>query len=67
VRRECLDRILSYNPRHLLATLAEYLRHYNEHRPHQGREQRPPALDVSQRRSRIWTPYRYAADESSAR
>jgi putative transposase len=47
VRRECLDRILIYNPRHLLATLEEYVRHYNEHGPHQGREQRPPALDVS--------------------
>ncbi|WP_285689473.1 integrase core domain-containing protein [Actinoplanes sp. NBRC 103695] len=47
VRRECLDRILIYNARHLLATLEEYVRHYNEHRPHQGREQRPPALDVS--------------------
>ncbi|MFC6015648.1 integrase core domain-containing protein [Plantactinospora solaniradicis] len=47
VRRECLDRILIYNLRHLLATLDEYVRHYNEHRPHQGHEQRPPALDVS--------------------
>jgi putative transposase len=46
VRRECLDRILIYNPRHLLATLDEYVRHYNEHRPDQGREQRPPAQDV---------------------
>jgi len=27
VRRECLDRILIYNPRHLLATLEEYVRH----------------------------------------
>ncbi len=42
VRRECLDRILIYNPRHLLATLGEYVAHYNEHRPHQGRQQRPP-------------------------
>ena len=47
VRRECLDRILIYNPRHTPATLDEYLRHYNEHRPHQGRQQRPPAQDVS--------------------
>lgn len=47
VRRECLDRILIYNPRHLLATLDEYVWHYNEHRPHQGREQRPPARDIS--------------------
>ena len=47
VRRECLDRILIYNPRHLLAILEEYVRHYNQHRPHQGREQRPPALETS--------------------
>jgi putative transposase len=47
VRRECLDRILIYNPRHPLAILDEYLRHYNEHRAHQGREQRPPAQDKS--------------------
>jgi putative transposase len=47
VRRECLDRILICNPRHLLATLDQYVRHYNEHRPRQGREQRPPALDLS--------------------
>ena len=46
-RRECLDRILIYNPRHLLATLDEYVRHYNEHRPHQGRAQRPPARETS--------------------
>jgi putative transposase len=42
VRRECLDRILIYNPRHLLAVLAEFVVHYNEHRPHQSRDQRPP-------------------------
>jgi len=47
VRRECLDRILIYNLRHLLATLDEYVRHYNEHRPHQGRTQRPPARETS--------------------
>ena len=47
VRRECLDRILIYHPRHLLATLNEYVRHDTEHRPHHGREQRPPALDMS--------------------
>jgi transposase InsO family protein len=42
VRRECLDRMLIYNPRHLLAVLGEFVVHYNEHRPHQGRDQRPP-------------------------
>jgi putative transposase len=42
VRRECLDRILIYNTRHLLGVLGEYLAHYNGHRPHQGRGQCPP-------------------------
>jgi hypothetical protein len=42
IRRECLDRILIYNTGHLLAVLGEYLAHYNEHRPHQGRGQRSP-------------------------
>jgi putative transposase len=46
VRRECLDRILIYNSRHLLAVLREYLAHYNQHRPHQGRGQRPPDRDA---------------------
>jgi putative transposase len=44
--RRCLDRVLIYNARHLLAVLGEYLAHYNHHRPHQGRGQRPPARDA---------------------
>jgi putative transposase len=46
VRRECLDRILIDNTRHLRAVLGEYLTHYNGHRPHQGRWQRAPDRDL---------------------
>ena len=42
LRRECLDHLLIYGERHLRRVLAEYAQHYNEHRPHQSREQRPP-------------------------
>ncbi|WP_431914809.1 integrase core domain-containing protein [Nonomuraea jabiensis] len=42
LRRELLDRILILNERHLALVLQEYLIHYNGHRPHQSRHQRPP-------------------------
>ncbi len=57
-RRECLDHLLIYGERHLWLTLTEYAHHYNEHRPHQSREQRPPlhepgqAVDVTARTKR---------------
>ena len=42
VRRECLDRILIVNRRHLERVLPVYIRHYNEHRPHRSLHQQPP-------------------------
>jgi putative transposase len=42
VRRECLDRLLIVNQRHLLAVLTEYAMHYNFHRPHQSLGQSAP-------------------------
>ncbi len=48
LRRECLDHLLIYCERHLQRVLAEYARHYNEHRPHQSRDQRPPLHEADQ-------------------
>ena len=42
VRRECLDRILIVNRRHLDRVLRVSVSHYNEHRPHRSLRQRPP-------------------------
>ena len=44
LRRECLDRLLIVNRRHLEHVLQAYLDHYNHHRPHRSLDQRPPAL-----------------------
>jgi len=46
LRSECLDHLLTYGE--LRQILAEYSRHYNEHRPHQSREQRPPLHELGQ-------------------
>ncbi|MGC8471461.1 MAG: integrase core domain-containing protein [Acidimicrobiales bacterium] len=46
IRRECLDRMLILGRRHLEAVLAEYVEHYNSHRPHRSLGQAAPsALD----------------------
>jgi transposase InsO family protein len=45
LRRELLDRVLILNERHLDLMLREYVKHYNGHRPHQSRYQRPPDIE----------------------
>jgi Integrase core domain len=42
LRREWLDYLLILGERHLRQVLAEYARHYNSHRPHQGLQQEAP-------------------------
>jgi putative transposase len=44
LRRECLDRILILNRRHLARVLPAYIQHYNTHRPHRSLDQQPPDL-----------------------
>jgi transposase InsO family protein len=42
IRRECLDHVLVFGERHLEQLLKEYVRHYNEERPHRGLSLRTP-------------------------
>jgi hypothetical protein len=46
LRRELLDRVLILDERHLARVLQEYLIHYNGHRPHRSRRQRPPNVET---------------------
>jgi transposase InsO family protein len=43
VRAELSDRMLIFGQRHLRRVLAEYVSHYNQERPHRGRELQPPS------------------------
>ena len=51
VRRECLDHLLILGERHLRWALREYLRHYNEERPHRGLELETPVPGAARNRS----------------
>jgi len=42
LRQECLDRIIILNEAHLRWVLEEYVRYYNERRPHQSLQHLPP-------------------------
>jgi hypothetical protein len=44
--RELLDRTLILGEEHLALVVGEYLVHYNGHRPHQSRSQRPPDTET---------------------
>jgi putative transposase len=48
LRRECLDHMLILGEWHLRSVVAEYARHYNGHRPHQGLQQEPPLREPGQ-------------------
>ena len=45
VRRECLDHVLVYGPRHLERVLGAYVAHYVDERPHRGLGLAVPAGD----------------------
>jgi len=51
VRRECLDHLLIFGERHAQRVLREYLRHYNEERPHRGLALETPEPGATLRRS----------------
>jgi putative transposase len=60
VRREVLDRMLILGCRQLQSVLAEYVDHYNGHRPHRALGRRRPLSPASQL---SWRRRRGSCDE----
>jgi putative transposase len=59
IRRECLDRMLIVNRRHLELVIREFVDHYNGHRPHRSLGQLPPLpIDEAPRKPEIENPSR---------
>ncbi|WUH90430.1 integrase core domain-containing protein [Streptomyces sp. NBC_00433] len=56
IRREVLDHVLVMNEAHARRVLAEYQHHYNAHRPHRSRDQRPPEAAHQQPDRSVGTP-----------
>ena len=53
IRRELLDRILIIDQRHAATALAEYVHHYNDHRPHRSLGQAAPLRPLPHRTTEI--------------
>ena len=53
VRTDCLDHLLIVSRCHLQAVLGQYVRHYNQARPHRGLELDPPIPEAHRNTGRV--------------
>ncbi len=56
LRRELLDRTIIWNQRQLERLVADYIDHYNTHRPHRSLDQQPPRPAVPDEVTSIASP-----------